>query len=139
VIRPGEAVFVDTGAWVALAVMGDVYHERAVAQWDNLMRRGAKPITSVPVVIETFTYLDRKGSRILAVRWRDSLAAVRHLEILGCAPSDLAEAWKLFDRKDLHKLSLVDATSFALMRKRRIRVAFAFDTHFAVAGFRYVD
>jgi predicted nucleic acid-binding protein len=139
VIRPNEAVFVDTGAWVALAVIGDVYHERAVAQWNTLTRGGARLVTSVPVVIETFTFLDRKGSRVLAIRWRDSLTAVRPLEVLGCAPSDLADAWKFFDRNDLHKLSLVDATSFALMRKRGIRVAFAFDTHFAVAGFRLVD
>jgi predicted nucleic acid-binding protein len=30
----------------------------------------------------------------------------------------------------------VDATSFTLMRKHRIRVAFAFDVHFGQAGFR---
>ena len=28
---------------------------------------------------------------------------------------DSAEAWQYFRRKDLHKLSAVDATSFALM------------------------
>ena len=43
---------------------------------------------------------------------------------------------KYFARKDLHKLSLVDATSFVLMRKHKVRVAFSFDTHFAAAGFR---
>jgi predicted nucleic acid-binding protein len=35
-------------------------------------------------------------------------------------------------------LSAVDAISFVLMAQRRIRVAFAFDSHFAAAGFRMV-
>ena len=43
-----------------------------------------------------------------------------------------------FERTDLHKLSAVDAVSFVLMAERRIRVAFAFDSHFATAGFRVV-
>jgi hypothetical protein len=42
------------------------------------------------------------------------------------------------DHEDLHKLSAVDALSFVLMAERRIRVAFAFDGHFAAAGFRMV-
>jgi hypothetical protein len=32
----------------------------------------------------------------------------------------------------------VDATSFTIMKRARIRLAFAFDHHFAVAGFRLV-
>jgi predicted nucleic acid-binding protein len=35
-------------------------------------------------------------------------------------------------------LSAVDAVSFVLMRRERIRTAFAFDHHFAAAGFRLV-
>jgi len=36
----------------------------------------------------------------------------------------------------LHKLSAVDARSFAIMKRARIRLAF--DHHFAVVGFRMV-
>ena len=34
--------------------------------------------------------------------------------------------------------SAVDATSFVLMRRRQIKNAFAFDHHFASAGFQLV-
>jgi hypothetical protein len=34
--------------------------------------------------------------------------------------------------------SAVDATSFAIMRRTRIRLAYTFDHHFTVAGFRLV-
>lgn len=88
-MRAGQAVFVDTGAWIALA-------------------------------------------------WKDSLKTVRRLRVLPCAERDLEGAWKYFERTDLHKLSAVDAVSFALMGQQRIRVAFTFDHHFAGAGFRLV-
>jgi predicted nucleic acid-binding protein len=57
VIRAGELVFVDTGAFIAAAVVVDKHHEEAAAIWDELLAKGARPVTSVPVVIETFTYL----------------------------------------------------------------------------------
>ena len=138
-IGPGERVFIDTGAWIALAEKRDSLHERAVAEWQAIERAGARLFTSVPVVIETFTFLDRRGSRELALRWKASLAGLRRFEVLGVNRADLEEAWALFERKELLKLSLVDATSFALMRRNRIKFAFAFDVHFSLAGFRYVS
>jgi len=51
---------------------------------------------------------------------------------------DLKQSWEYFRRPDLHKLSAVDTTSFTIMKRARIRLAFAFDHHFAVAGFRLV-
>lgn len=135
-IRAGERVFVDTGAWIALAIVRDSMHERARAIWTSLGEAGARPVVSVPVVLETFTYLQRKVAHELAERWWRSLEHVTFLERVECSSADLAAAMKYFARKDLHKLSLVDATSFVLMRKHKLRVAFSFDTHFAAAGYR---
>jgi predicted nucleic acid-binding protein len=50
----------------------------------------------------------------------------------------LEQSWEYFRRADLHKLSAVDATSFAIMKRARIRLAYTFDHHFAVVGFRLV-
>jgi predicted nucleic acid-binding protein len=63
---------------------------------------------------------------------------VPKLQILPFTLRDLERAWKYFERPNLHKLSAVDALSFVLMSERRIRVAFAFDAHFAAAGFRMI-
>jgi predicted nucleic acid-binding protein len=60
------------------------------------------------------------------------------VKVLPCEARDLDQSWSYFQRRDLHKLSAVDATSFAIMKRARIRVAFAFDHHFAMAGFRLV-
>lgn len=135
-IRAGDKVFVDSGAWIALAEAADPLHERAAAHWQDMTRGGARPCTSVPVILETFTFLDRRGSRNLALRWRASLDTIRRFEVMACSAGDLGQAWPFLERKEFHRLSLVDATSFVLMQKHRIRIAFAFDAHFDVAGFR---
>jgi predicted nucleic acid-binding protein len=135
-IRTGERVFVDTGAWIALALVRDSMHERAKATWVALLEAGARPFVSVPVLLETFTYLQRKVSQDIAAHWWSGLDDVRFLERIECTPLEVKSAMKFFARRDLHKLSLVDATSFELMRKHKLRVAFAFDTHFSTAGFR---
>ena len=137
-MRAGELVFVDTGAWIALALTRDPLHPRASETWELLSSTGAKLHTSVSTVVETFTFLDRNTPRAVALAWKDSLKVVPRLRVLPCTSRDLEQAWKYFERPDLHKLSAVDALSFVLMGQQRIRVAFAFDGHFATAGFRMI-
>ena len=137
-MRTGEIVFVDTGAWIALALTRDPLHPRARATWEQLLGDGVRFQTSVPVILETFTFLDRNGGRDVALAWKDSLNTVPHLKVLPSTAKDLEQAWAYCERPDLHKLSGVVAVSFVLMTQRRIRVAFAFDSHFATAGFRMV-
>jgi predicted nucleic acid-binding protein len=138
-IRAGVGVFVDTGAWIALALIQDPHHERAREIWEGLLASGARITTSVSVVLETFTFLDRNARRDVAVAWKDALPDVPHFRLLECSKKDLALAWAYFDRTNFHKLSAVDATSFVIMRREKLRLAFAFDHHFATAGFRLVD
>jgi predicted nucleic acid-binding protein len=136
-MRQREAVFVDSGAWIALALSRDPLHAQAREQWDLLQGAAAKLHTSVPVVIETFTFLERNASRDVALAWKSSIYAPGTVKILPCELRDLEQSWEFFRRTDLHKLSAVDATSFAIMRRARIRLAFTFDHHFSVAGFRF--
>ncbi len=137
-IRQGEVTFVDSGAWIALALTRDPLHSQAREQWDTLRSSGAKLHTSVPIVIETFTFLERNANRDVALAWKESIYKPGTVGILPCELRDLEQSWEFFRRTDLHKLSAVDATSFAIMKRARIRVAFAFDHHFAVVGFRLV-
>ncbi len=138
-IRQREPVFVDSGAWIALALSRDPLHAQAREQWDLLRAAGAKLHTSVPVIIETFTFLDRNANRDVALAWKDSVARPGTLNIVPCDLRDLQRSWEYFRRADLHKLSAVDATSFAIMKRARIRLAYTFDHHFAVVGFRMVS
>jgi predicted nucleic acid-binding protein len=137
-MRHGEAAFVDSGAWIALALSRDPLHPHAREQWDALLGAGARLHTSIPVMIETFTFLDRNANRDVALTWKESINKPPMVKILSCELRDLEQSWDYFRRADLHKLSAVDATSFAIMKRSRIRLAFTFDHHFSVVGFRLV-
>ncbi len=90
-IRQGEPVFVDSGAWIALALSRDPLHAQAREQWDLLRAAGARLHTSVPVVIETFTFLDRNANRDVALAWKGSAARPGTLNILPCDLRDLQD------------------------------------------------
>jgi predicted nucleic acid-binding protein len=137
-MRQREAAFVDSSAWIALALSRDPLHAHAREQWGLLQAAGARLHTSVPVVVETFTFLDRNANRDVAMAWKDSIHERGMVKILACELRDLEQSWEYFQRRDLHKLSAVDATSFVIMKRARIRLAFTFDHHFSVVGFRLV-
>jgi predicted nucleic acid-binding protein len=138
-MRQREPVFVDSGAWIALALSRDPLHAQARAQWNRLHEISAKLYTSLPVVIETFTFLDRNANRDVALVWKESIYKPGTVTVLPCGLRDLEESWDHFQRGAFHKLSAVDATSFVIMKRMRIRLAYTFDHHFAVAGFRMLD
>jgi predicted nucleic acid-binding protein len=137
-MRHGEGVFVDSGAWIALALSRDPLYQTAVEQWGLLQKSHVKLHTSVPVIIETFTFLDRNANRDVALIWKESIYRPGMVRILPCELRDLEMSWDYFRRAELHKLSAVDATSFAIMKRTRIRWAYTFDHHFAAAGFKLV-
>jgi len=136
VIRLGEPVFVDTGAWIGLAVSSDPDHAEALRVWTALIDRGAKPCTSAAVVLETFTYLQRNTRPDVALAWLDALEAIPRLLVFDVKKAHVDEARSWLARRDLHRLSAVDAVSFVLMKEHRVTLAFAFDSHFGQAGFR---
>ena len=120
-MRQAEAVFVDSGAWIALALSRDPLHAQAREQWDLRHAAGAKLHTSVPVVIETFTFLDRNATRDVALRWKEAVYEPGTVKILPCELRDSEQAWEYFRRADLHKLSAVDATSPDFSYRLRFR------------------
>src|SRR3979411_2605281 len=124
-MRQEETIFVGSGAWLALALSRGPFHARARERWELLRGAGAKLHTSVPVIIETFTFLDRKANRQVALTWQESTQ--HRVSILTGELRALEQSWSYFRRADLHKLSAVDATSFAIMKRARIRLAYTFD------------
>ena len=69
------------------------------------------------------------------MRWLDSVLGRVALTVEPIDPELDAEAWAWLRVHDERPYSFVDATSFALMRKKRITDALAFGGDFAAAGF----
>lgn len=128
-------VFVDTGAWFAVQVADDAEHEPARATFPLLVDRCRSLVTSNTVVGETYTLLRLTKGYREAKRFLDKIAHSGKLERLFVTEAIEREAYELLGRFSGHRFSFVDATSFALMQQQRIRHAFAFDAHFATAGF----
>jgi predicted nucleic acid-binding protein len=84
------------------------------------------------------TFLERNANRDVALAWRESIYRPGTVKILPCELRDLDQSLEYFRRADLHKLSAVDATSFTIMKRSRIRLAFTFDHHFSIVGFRLI-
>lgn len=124
--------FADTSFWVALLFSRDDRHEEAQAVWDA----GAGPLlVSNHVLGETWTFLRRRLDHRAAVDFLDRVGKSRQVTIHHAGDDLEAEAWRWLRRHGEREYSFVDATSFALMRRRRIREALAFDGDFAAAGF----
>jgi predicted nucleic acid-binding protein len=124
--------FVDTSFWFARAIARDRRHADAIALGENL--RDTPVVTSNLVLGEAWTLLVRRAGHQRALGWLDSVRGLSvRVERVVADVED--EAWSWLHVHDERPYSFVDATSFALMRKLRIREALAFDGDFAAAGF----
>lgn len=63
---------------------------------------------------------------------------MRRLQVVDGTQADLAKCWDWFEVKGIHRLTVVDAMSFVIMKRLKIRRAFAYDQHFAQAGFEII-
>jgi predicted nucleic acid-binding protein len=133
-MRP-RRVFVDSGAWFAVQVVDDAHHREAVRVLRGLLDGSVVLVATNHVIGETYTLLRVTRGYDAARRFLDSLDATTRLQRLFVGEDVERRAFALLDRYRDHDFSFVDATSFAVMRAERIRHAFAFDAHFATAGF----
>jgi predicted nucleic acid-binding protein len=129
--------FADTGWWVAWALPGDARHSQALGMLATL-GRSEQVVTSNLVVGETWAFLRRKDSHRTAVAFLDRVEALTQADRLvvhRITAEQEAAAWVWLRQRDERVYSFVDATSFRVMRERRLHEALAFDQDFAAAGF----
>ncbi len=126
-------VFVDTSALLALVVGSDQAHGKAREGFARLRAERASLVTSSYVLVETYALLQARIG-IGAVRiFREAFAPL--LDVLWEDEATHERALDDLLLRDARKLSLVDASSFELMRANRVDRAFAFDAHFREEGY----
>jgi len=131
-------VFVDTGAWDAIADGGDPNHELALLFRDEIAGQ-CWLVTTNYVLDELYTLLLMNiGYQRTAEfkRQMDVLSREGILEIVWVSPDIAAEAWDVFEQFNSDKKwSFTDCTSYVVLKQRGISEAFAFDHHFTQMGF----
>ena len=127
-------IFVDTWAWLALALRRDQHHVAAKEQHAKFLAEGREYITTDYVLSELITQLYRVIDAAHAATFLNSvLAAIEsgRYRLEHVSPSRFAAAWKLRTQyADKPAISFVDFTSFVVMRELGIKEAFTGDAHF---------
>jgi len=124
------SLFVDTSVWYAAADSSDLSNARA----KELLAAGEPLVTTDHVLVETWTLLRYRIRRQVAERfWEGLRNGVAAIEPVGLA--DLEAAWQIGVAFRDQDFSLVDRTSFAVMRRLGIERVASLDNDFAIFRF----
>ena len=130
-----RAVFVDTGAWVALRYGRDQHHARARNLLQALQREGIGLVTTEWVMAEAVTLLKARGAIDHALALGEAVQSGRLGYLVESSPERRRRAWDLFVRYRARRVGWVDCASFAVMEELGLRRFFGFDDDFVRAGF----
>jgi len=124
------SLFVDTSIWYAAADSSDRSNGRAKV----VLNSGETLVTSDHVLVETWTLLHHKLDRKAAERfWEGLRSGIAIIEPVTLA--DLEAAWGIGVAWRDQDFSIVDCTSFAVMRRLGIDRVASLDADFAVFRF----
>ncbi len=126
-------IFVDTGAWYAVADKSDRHHAEA-ARFYLAHAAQSELVTSDLVLAEAWTLMAAHLGRPAALAFWEALREAR-FPIVTLEATDLEAAWRIVQAFPDQDFSLTDCTSFALMERLGVDDVFAFDAHFLV--YRY--
>jgi predicted nucleic acid-binding protein len=126
-------IFVDTSGILAVMNADDRFHAAGIAIWRHWADDRPRLVTSNYVVLESVALLQRRmGMEAVRSFHQDILPLVQMKWVT--AEIHHASIVALFAANRRH-LSLVDCSSFEVMRSLNVRQVFAFDPHFAEQGF----
>jgi len=133
-------VFVDTGAWLAIADSSDEHHASATKTYERLLKNQVALVTTILAVAETQIWLrrSRTGGHEKAMAFLKHVNESPRIKVVYPDARLEAEAKRILRQYADQDFSLADAISFAFMRQDGLTEAFAYDRHFAAAGFTLV-
>jgi predicted nucleic acid-binding protein len=124
------SLFVDTSIWYAAADRSDAGNLKAKA----VLSRGEPLVTTDHILVETWTLIRHRLGRRPAERfWEGIRQGAATVESVGAA--DMDSAWEIGKAYGDQDFSIVDRTSFAVMRRLGIERAASLDDHFAIFRF----
>ncbi len=129
-------VYIDTSALYAVLDRDDDHHPQAAAVWSRLLEERATLVVSSQVLVEIWALTQHRLGMDAARALADAVEPVLSVEWVSREDHEAGRSAVLAaNRRDL---SLVDCTSFVVMRRLGLNRAFAFDHHFSEQGFELV-
>jgi predicted nucleic acid-binding protein len=130
-----EDIFVDTGAWVALADEDDTHHGNAIAIYPTLLKSSRSLITTNLVIAESYVIIMNELGHRAVVRFLEGVNASPRIVKVYSNENIERESEDLLRRYDDQDFSYSDSVSFTIMKRQKIKKAFSFDKHFQTMGF----
>ena len=127
-------IFVDTGAWVSIAMKRDKHHSAAIQMLQQFQQKNISLITSDYILDEVLTLVRKRSTHEDAKRIGTAILESSVVRLERIDETVWEKAWKIFQRYKDKMWSFTDCTSFALMDQRNIARAFTFDSDFAQYG-----
>jgi len=133
-------VFVDTAGWGHLLDPTQSHHSLATGLYRRGRQQGRKFVTTNYVILELVSLLTHplRIPRPTLVALVASLKSSPNVQIVHVDPTLHEQAWELLRERQDKDWSLVDCSSFVVMRQRGIVEALTTDRHFEQAGFAYL-
>jgi predicted nucleic acid-binding protein len=125
-------IFLDTSAIYALADKADPNHADAYKKFDHALKTGEVYLLHNYVLVEAAALLQARLGLPSALLFLKDAEAF-HMEWVDLALHQ--EALKELERIGKRGISLVDCTSFIVMRRRSVKKTLAFDPDFQEQGF----
>ena len=125
-----NAVFVDTGGWMACADRADPAHVACTAARDATLEGGRILITTDFVVDETLTLIRFRLGLAAANAWWQQIDGSPRLRWERVESDRFERARHLFFRYRDMDLSFNDCTSIAVMRELKLTTVITTDFHF---------
>ena len=126
------SIFIDTSAFLAVLNANDRFHEQARQAWDEILSSDTILFSSNYVLLETTALLQHSfGIEAVRLFENDILPVIEIMWLDEAVHKQGMSALLIANRRDL---SLVDCTSFEIMRQSGLETAFTFDPHFGEQG-----
>lgn len=132
-----NAVFIDTSAFYALLDADDTGHTRVRDSWEQLLTGNTALVTSNYILVETFALMQNRLGMAAVRAFQENIVPL--LDVLQIDAQIHAAAASALLAASRKHLSLVDCSSFEVMRRAGIRKAFTLDRHFKEQGFETIS
>lgn len=134
-----EKLFVDTGAWCAIADSRDTNHLAALEYQKIVEKKKYRLVVTNYIWDELYTLLLSNVGYKKTIEFKqklDKLVNANILEVIWVSEDMALEAWTVFEKYNTDKeWSFTDCVSYVVMKQLGITEAFTFDRHFAQMGF----
>ncbi len=131
-----KSVFLDTGYLLALELSNDQNHRAASKHWRSVVQSLPPLVPTSYIFDEVVTLFNHRGYHAKAVEVGDRLLSSPSVQFVHVDEDLFREGWQYLQQHGDKEYSLTDCISFVVMKNLRIDTAFAFDKHFAQAGFK---